>query len=39
MIETVEAQSKSTTNPQELALQKAFVKDLKSFLETIEPSK
>ena len=39
MIETVEAQSKSTTNPQELTLQKAFVKDLKTFLETIEPSK
>ncbi len=39
MIETVETQSASTTNPQELALQKSLVKDLKSFLETIEQSK
>jgi hypothetical protein len=39
MIETVETQSKSSSNPQELELQKAFIKDLKSFLITIEPSK
>lgn len=39
MIETVEGQLAATTNSDEQALQKAFIKELKSFLETIEPKK
>ena len=39
MIQTIEKQSEKSTDPQELSMQKALIKDLKAFLETIELKK
>ncbi len=39
LMQSVEAQLTNTTNSQELELKKTFIKDLKSFLETIELKK